>query len=40
MGQIELFDIYTVCKKITFVTKLFEIEQFVHVSVCKEMTDV
>ena len=36
MGQRELFKIQTVHKQI----ELFEIEEFDHLTVCKQMTDV
>ena len=39
MGQIQLFDIYTECKQLTY-AKLFEIELFDHLTVCEQMTDV
>ena len=35
MAQIELFDIQIECQ-----IELFEIEQFDHLTVCKQMTDV
>ena len=41
MGQIELFDIQTVRKQMTYATlNFFEIELFDHLTVCKQMTDV
>ena len=39
MGQIELFDIWTGCKQMTY-AKLLETELFDHLTECKQMTDV
>ena len=43
MGQIELFDIQTLRKQITYEfseIELFEIKRYDHLTMCKQMTDV
>ena len=40
MGQIELLEINTECKKMTCLIELLEIELFAHLPACKHMTDV
>ena len=40
MGQIEQFDIQTVCKQMTCSIELLEIELFEHLTVYEQMTDV
>ena len=40
MGQIELFDIQTEGKQMTYAKLNFEIKFFDHLTVCKQMTDI
>ena len=40
MVQIELFDTETVKTNDWYLTELFEIEVYLHLTVCKQMNDV